>query len=294
MNPTSLVVPFERLPPGYARTLGPPPDPPVTPRPAATLALLRKGCKGPEVLLLRRSHRTRFIPGAFVFPGGRVDEGDTSPQLQRLLEGLSPDEANARLGISDPSLPGVAFWIAALRETFEETGVVLGGGTNGVGSVSLEDQDRPGRLRRDLQEGVISFVDVLKELGVVLGLGGVSYFGHWVTPVQERYRYDTRFFAAEIPPDCPVFPDGVELVESLWLTPTEALDRNREGGLPLVFPTLFTLRALQPFKTPGEALEALGGEEIPRLLPRVEETEDGVRMVLEGLPPTHSFTVDGR
>ena len=282
MTRFSLVVPFKQLPPGYARSLGPPPDPPVRPKPAATLALLREGRAGLEVLLLKRGNRTRFIPGAFVFPGGRVDEEDASPDLHALMENLSPGEADTRLGISGSHPPGLAYWAAAFRETFEETGILLGAAGGGYRSVPMEPGTANGRLRISLHRGEMSFRAVLEAMGTTVGGGRAAYIGHWVTPVQERYRYDTRFFGTEIPAECPVHPDGTELVQALWITPAEASIRNREGSLPMVFPTIKTLEALEPFPTPREALDALGKMKIPRLLPRVEETRDGIRMVLEG------------
>jgi 8-oxo-dGTP pyrophosphatase MutT (NUDIX family) len=238
-----------------------------------------------EVVLLRRSNSTRFIPGAFVFPGGRVDEADTSTDLLALLEGPTPAEADDRLGIPGGHPPGLAYWAAALRETFEEAGILLAGGGGGCRAVPLDGKDPTGRLRRDLHEGNTSFPAVLEAMGATLDGKRVAYIGHWKTPVQERYRYDTRFFGAEITADCPVFPDGVEMVEALWMTPTEALSRNRRGDLPMVFPTLMTLQALEPFRSPREALRELARRDIPCLLPRVEVTEDGVRMVLETADP---------
>ena len=211
-----------------------------------------------------------------------MEEEDASPGLYALIEDVAPKEAGHRLGIPGAHPPGLAFWAAALRETFEETGVLLEPDPRRCRSIPLGPESEEGRLREDLHQGRTSFRAVLEALGATLGGKRVVYAGHWVTPVQEGYRYDTRFFAAEVPADCPVFPDGVELVEALWVTPAEASVLNRAGELPMVFPTIRTLQALEPFESPREALEALGRREFPRLLPRVEETEEGVRFILEG------------
>jgi 8-oxo-dGTP pyrophosphatase MutT (NUDIX family) len=277
---TSLVVPFKRLPSGYTFSLGAPPEKPVKPRPAATVTLLRRGPGGLEVLLLKRGATTRFLPGAFVFPGGRVEEGDGSTEVQALVDGLGPDEANRRLGFSGSDARGLAFWVAGLRETFEETGILLGSGGGEGHSVSAEGKDPDSRLRLDLHHGRKRLPEVLKALNHRFQARRLMYVAHWVTPVQEPYRYDTRFFAAEVPAHLRIFPDGIELVESHWLTPEHALERNRAGSLPMVFPTMATLEALTAFSDPGEAMKALGGREVPRLLPRVEEVEGGIRMVL--------------
>lgn len=278
--PTSRVVAFRRLPPGYGQDFSRPPATPVEPRPAATVTLLREGTGGLEVLLLKRSHRTRFIPGAYVFPGGRVEPADRSQAARGRVDGIAPEEADRRLGISDGDPPGIAFWVAALRETFEETGILLVSDPRECRSVPSCGHDEEGRLRAGLHGGRMAFPQILDLMETTLAGGRLAYVGHWVTPVVERYRYDTRFFAVEIPPACPVFPDGVELVDHLWIAPSRALRRNEEGHLPMVFPTILTLESLTAFEAPSEAIQALAGREIPRLLPRVEEQEDGVRMTL--------------
>lgn len=283
MAPQSLDFPHARLPAGYAGSLKDAPESPVRPRPAATIALLREARDRMEVLLLKRSDSTRFIPGAFVFPGGRVDENDASAETFALLNGPSPSDADTRLGVAGGRLPGLAYWAAALRETFEEAGILVERGAAGFRAVPLDQKEKHGRLRKELHGGRATFPEVLEAMGATLDGKRVAYIGHWKTPVQERYRYDTRFFGAEIPADCPAFPDGVEMVEALWITPTDALTRNRAGGFPMVFPTLMTLQALEPYRSPRKALEHLAGREIPCLLPRVEAREDGVRMSLEAV-----------
>ena len=280
MNHPPVVLPINRLPRGYAGTLESPPTTPVTPKPAATLALLRKCSEGLEVLLLKRSDRARFIPGAHVFPGGRVEESDASEDVSLFPEDTSQGQNGDWFGRPQEGPPASAFVVAALRETFEETGILLQGGEASCLSYSPSQRNESARLRHALHKGDLSFRAVLDGLGVRLAPQQLTYIGHWVTPVQEKYRYDTRFFGAEVSAGCPAYPDGVELVESTWLTPHEALALNRDGRLPMVFPTIFTLQAMAPFSDPAEALRVLGTQEIPRRLPRVEETRDGIRMTL--------------
>lgn len=277
---SSLFVTYQQLPQGYSRTLGSPPNQPVTARPAATLALLRGRGGTVEVLLLKRSPAARFIPGAFVFPGGRVDVEDGSREMEPFLSEPNPIEAKALLGENPDLPPAHAFWVAALRETFEEAGILLGEGEEGVCSFPLGEGEGIGGLRRDLHSGNRSFPSILGAMGRGLNGGSLRYIGHWMTPTQERYRYDTRSFGAEVPPDCQAFPDGIEMVEAVWLTPEEALHRNKAGVLPMVFPTILTLEDLLPFRSPREALEELGRRPIQRLLPMVEDTGRGVKMVL--------------
>jgi 8-oxo-dGTP pyrophosphatase MutT (NUDIX family) len=255
MNSTSLVIPFHRLPPGYISTLQGTPDSPVSPQPAATLALLKGTPDNLEVLLMKRGDQTRFLPGAYVFPGGRVDGADIM-------------------------LGAVAFRVTALRETFEETGILLPAGELASLSIPMKGEKEGSRLRRALLKGECSFDEVLQELRLTVGPERLTPIGHWVTPIQEAYRYDTRFFGLEVPDECSAYPDGTELVEARWVTPSKALRLNREGRLPMIFPTLHTLQALTAFSTPREALDTLGKRNIPRLLPQVEETKDGIRMTL--------------
>jgi len=293
------VLPFHRLPPGYRKAFENPPDPPVEPRPAATLALIREGTGGLEVLLLRRTPRARFIPGAFVFPGGRVDRLDASEATLSYLtapgeqvgsgevrddlsiHGGLPDEGEALSPATNLGPHLLPFVAAALRETQEETGILLGNGPGGEGTRQVNEEQGGADLLKALRAGEFTFPEVLKHLGGPRLPGHLPLIGHWVTPVQERYRYDTRFFAAQVPPDCQAVPDGRELVEAVWLTPEEALGRNREGKLPMVFPTVATLETLRPFSHPAEALEALDRTEVPRLVPTVEETKEGIRMRLD-------------
>jgi 8-oxo-dGTP pyrophosphatase MutT (NUDIX family) len=175
----------------------------------------------------------------------------------------------------------MAFVIAALRETFEETGILLDAASEVPRSVPMKGREPGSVMREGLHRGKLGFPSVLNRLGATLGVERITYVGHWTTPVQERYRYDTRFFASEVPSTCAAYPDGEEMLESLWLTPSEALDRNRQGMLPLVIPTMVTLESLAHFDSPGAAIRALGGREVPRLIPRVEVSDGGVSVSLE-------------
>lgn len=243
----------------------------MPPLPAATLALLRQGEAGLEILLLKRSKSTGFIPGAYVFPGGRVDREDGADDVMRRFGGLEPEVLEGRLGASKPyQPPAMAFLVAAIRETFEETGVLIG----------KRDSTAYGALRKDLMAGRKTFSDVLTEVDHPIRAGEIEYIGHWITPEPEARRYDTRFFAVEVPANTSVEIDNREMAKALWLSPGEALERNQAGTLPLVFPTLVTLRELAGFGYPGEALAAYRERPIPRCLPTLTETPEGVRIDL--------------
>jgi len=274
------VFPLHRLPPRFLESLESPPDTPAFPRPSATLVLLRQGRAGLEVLLLERSPRSGFIPGAWVFPGGTVDRADGDPGILPRLHGITPETAHHRLHPDESGPPALAYWVAALRETFEETGVLLHRAKGGINAGSSHPSEKETLARSQLLAGEMSFRDVLESLNVILDAGSLEYNGHWLTPECEPRRYETRFFAAEVQKDVRVTPHRKEMADARWFTPAEALYRNQEGTLPLVFPTLFTLEELGPFHTPGEALDHLRGKPVPRRLPKLQRTDGGISLRL--------------
>jgi 8-oxo-dGTP pyrophosphatase MutT (NUDIX family) len=235
------------------------------------MVLLRLGESGMEVLLLQRSPRSGFIPGAWVFPGGRLDPEDADPSV------LSGVESSAAWETQDPGVPyepestSPAFWVAAVRETFEETGILVAPGSNTVPRGDLA-RARGRLLRREAR-----FPELLKELGLGVDVRRQAYIGHWLTPECEPRRYETRFFAAAVGAREEVSTHQAEMVGHRWLTPDEALRRNRRGSFPMVLPTFFTLEELQSFETPARALDALQSRPIMPRLPRPERTQEGIR-----------------
>lgn len=194
----------------------------IVPRPAATVALLREGRDGLETYLLQRNPALEFVPGASVFPGGAVDDDDLHPAWVRRCSGPDEAVAAAELGVAHG---GLGYRVAAVRECFEEVGVLLGG-PGGV------DRHRP-------------LASVCDDDGVRLATGELRYFGHWITPLGAPRRYDTRFFFAVCPPDQHPEPDNDEALAGSWVTPTAALAEARDGGRELILPTERTLEALR-------------------------------------------------
>jgi 8-oxo-dGTP pyrophosphatase MutT (NUDIX family) len=276
------VIPFDRLPPGFAETLDSPPDVPVEPRPAATVVLLRDTSAGPEVLLLRRVRSSGFVPGAYVFPGGRVDADDSSPALEARLTGLDGSTAAARLGLEvDAVPPALAYVLASIREAFEETGLLLARDERGrpLASAATDPRVAAARDRLLVDEG--AFASILDELGVVLAGDAVEYVAHWITPVVEPRRYDTRFFAAAIEGPAEVSVNAAEMSDALWLTPGAALDRHGEGRLPMVFPTIHTLESLAGYDSATAILESFRSRPVPPILPRLVRTQGGVGLEID-------------
>ena len=272
-------IPAERLPEGFVETVGEVPEVPAVARPAATVVLVREGVGGPEVLLLRRNRATGFVPGAWVFPGGRVDAADGEDALAERWDGLTREGAAGRLGLGVDARPAaIAYYGAAVREAVEETGlwpvVVGGGGTVGRGA----PESAVGRAREALLGGTARFAEVLKALDTRLDGTAVEYIAHWVTPVVEPRRYDTRFFAAKVPPGASAVHDEREMTGAVWLTPGAALARHRHGRLPMIFPTIRTLEDLCEFATVEDLLAYYRGRPIPRVQPEIVRTATGVAL----------------
>lgn len=263
-------IPEERLPPGFAETVEEPPPEPVVAHPAATVVLLREGGAGPEVLLMRRHRKSGFVPGAWVFPGGRVDPGDGETRLLARCRGLP----------REPS-PDAPFWMAALREAFEETGVLLARDDDGAWASDAASSPEVETVRRALMDDEAILMDVVDRLDVTLDARPMVHAAHWVTPVVEARRYDTHFFAAVIPAGREARPDPREMTEAAWLEPARALERFEAGSLPMVFPTVKTLESLAGYGSTDAILAAFREHTVDRILPRLVRTPDGVGIVVD-------------
>lgn len=268
-HPAGMVIPHHRLPPGFTDSIGKDVTEPVEPRPAATVVLLRDSPAGPEALLLLRQRRTGFVPGAYVFPGGRLDAADGDERLAELLRGLDSPE------------PPRAYWVAAAREVFEETGVLLARTATGEPAPDAHTEPVLGAARHALLEDRTSLYDVLTAGSLRLDLAPVVYFAHWITPVVEPRRFDTRFFLAALPPGQEARHDPREMDDALWLTPAAALARFHEGTLPMVFPTVHSLELLAGYRSVAEALDGFRGCVVRTVLPRLAHGPHGVELVID-------------
>ena len=238
----------------------------ATPRPAATILLLRDGSAGLEVFMVVRHHAIDFASGALVFPGGRVEEDDHRLASQ-LAAGVSAGGESA-------------FRIAAIRETFEECGVLLArprGSSNLIDAAMLKLVED--RHRAALNAGAVSFETVLKEADLEPAPDLLVHFAHWITPANQPKRYDTQFFLAKAPPEHLAVHDGTEAVESIWIRPTQALADTDAGRFKLVFATAKNLEKLSRWRTAGEALEAARAATVVTVLPRATKL-DGNRRLL--------------
>lgn len=258
---------FERLPPSG-----------VVPRPAATVVLLRERAPGFQLLLMRRNRSAGFVPGAYVFPGGRVDAPDADPDLVSRVERLTAETAADRLELAGGDPPAIAYYLAAVREAFEESAVLVARPGGRFRPDTASGHEHLVGLRQHLMAGTLGFTEVLDDLGVGIDGAALEYIAHWITPEAETRRYDTRFFAALAPAGSRSAPDPREMTDSLWLSPGEALDRHRAGRLPMIFPTIRTLEQLSEFSTAHAVLAHYRTREIPAIMPALVQTEAGVRV----------------
>lgn len=219
---------------------------PVTPLPAATIMLLRPSLDVPfEVLLLRRTRESSFAPGAYVFPGGRVDETDCAPEMLALCDGVTAEDAYRQMPDTASAEWALGHYVCAMREAFEEAGIFLAyDGDGGLHHISATEEDLLLEVRRRIHTSRWDFGELLRASCLRLAAERLHYVAHWITPEFSPKRFDTRFFVAEAPPDQPARHDGIELVAHEWLAPAEALRRHEAGELPMILPTIVSLRHL--------------------------------------------------
>ncbi len=235
---------------------------PADARRAASLILLRDGAAGLEVLMLRRAEREGDLrSGVAVFPGGVLDPRDREAHAHG--QGADDTTLSARLGLPDGALD---YAVAAVRETFEEVGLLLARGRDGqpvepVRAAALA----PWRDR--LQAGEVAAAELCQAEGLTLDLSGLVYYSHWLTPPGPAKRFDTRFFIAAAPAGQQAVADLGEAVELMWLTPAEALSRER--GLKLLPVTAVTLKELAGLADTATALAAARARgPVPCVMPR--------------------------
>ncbi|GHE36820.1 hypothetical protein GCM10018785_03120 [Streptomyces longispororuber] len=242
---------------------------PAPPRPAATVLLLRDTPRGPEVHMLRRRTSMPFAAGAYAYPGGGVDPRDH----ERAVRWTGPSRAAwaARLGLDESAAQATV--CAAVRETYEEAGVLLAGPTPDtvVGDTTGDDweADREALVARDL-----SFAEFLDRRGLVLRSDLLGAWARWITPEFEPRRYDTFFFVAALPEGQRTRNASTEADRTVWISPDAAADGYDRGELVMMPPTIATLRQLGPYRTAADAVAAASGRDLTPILARAR-IEDG-------------------
>ncbi len=241
----------------------------VTPRQSTTVILVReKTSKEFEVFLVRRHDASAFMGGNYVYPGGRVDPADQSPNILSFCRGLSPEKA---CEILENSLPdeSIGYWIAGVRELFEEAGILLACDTEGKILTCANRIEREKLLhhRESLLEKNLSFTHLAQQEKFFLALDQLHYYAHWITPEARTIRFDTRFFVALHPSGQEACHDQRETTHGLWITPLQALEENLHGEVILSPPTLKTLEDLSRFRSIDNVLASLQGIKTSPVLP---------------------------
>jgi len=250
-------------------------------RPASTVVLVRAHGTGFQVYLLKRSGQSGFFPGSYVFPGGTVASEDRDADLWLRHSDLDLPGVEKRLGGTLAAPEMLAYGVAAIRETFEEGGVLLASRAQEIdsGMQAISETRKVKRLSKGwFREWVVSGEWHLQ-------LSRLAPWTHWITPEAFKPRFDTRFFLAFVPADQECSPDKEETTHGIWVTPEQGLEGNLRGEIPLSPPTLVTLHELLQHKTLKELQEEVSrrGWGEPRL-PRVIPVEKGA-VILEPWDP---------
>ena len=221
---------------------------------AATVLLLRDGEPGLEVFMVKRPAGMVF-PDLHVFPGGKVDDAD---HLESICAGLDDRRASTQLGLS---AGGLRYWVAAIRECFEECGVLLATRDGRLLDLaSSDDRERFSAYRLAVAAGQMSMAELCERENLLLACNQVHYFSHWLTPDSVPKRFDTRFFATTMPHGQQALADTEETADSDWVTPPEALRRRERNEWQMIHPTFMTLMSIASFPTVEDALAAVIAE----------------------------------
>jgi len=237
--------------------------------------------------MLQRTSSAVFLPGAYVFPGGALDPDDGSERAARRVLGLSDAQASARLGLA---AGGLAYWVAAARECFEEAGILFACDEE-TSPVDPERAAALDSLRKSLHAGTLQFSEFLKQEGLFIPAREIAYYSHWITAPGRARRFSTRFFVACAPAGQHGAHDRSETVHSVWVSPREALERNQRKEIELIFPTRSTLTDLAAFRTPREVFEhasRLGDIEVNAACWALDH-EGSQRLFRRSDPPYHEI-----
>lgn len=234
------------------------PNSEVPVRDAATVVLLRDGADGIEAWLLTRVTQMAFAAGMTVFPGGRVDDSDHSVPLA----GADLTLLAARFDCDEPTAH--ALLGAAVRETFEETGVLL--------TVPAADLSA---ARADVERGLVAFGELLRANGLAIDAAALHPWSRWVTPAGEVRRYDTRFFVGALPEAAVAQDVTSESSEASWVPVAAAIEQAQRGERKMLPPTMTTLATLAPFATVAEAVASARSRRLDAVRPEIRLADDG-------------------
>jgi 8-oxo-dGTP pyrophosphatase MutT (NUDIX family) len=236
--------------------------------PAATILVLRDD-PAFEVLMVQRHHQIEFASGALVFPGGKTHEGDHDPAWAQACVGwneVAPEQRPLR--------------IAAVREVFEEAGLLLGA------TRPLDPSACDVGVRQAVDQGRLPFLKVVSDLGEKVDLTALTVFARWITPPLTPKRYDTWFYVARAPADQLALCDGRETVDAVWMAPAEAVRMANSGERKVVFPTRMNLQLLAEARNSADAIGRAAARRLVTVEPQVE-ARSGERVLT--LPPDAGY-----
>jgi 8-oxo-dGTP pyrophosphatase MutT (NUDIX family) len=262
------------------------------PKKAATVILLRgKEPMGFEVFLLKRHEKSSFMGGNFVYPGGRVDRDDGSLEVCSLSQGMTSDKTQKILGGTFSPEESFAHWIAAIRELFEEAGVLLAYDQkeNFFQIKNRTEQEKFFNYRALLGRGGITLCQMAQEEKLLFALDQLHYYAHWITPEARSERFDTRFFLAQYPLGQEASHDQKETTAGIWISPSKALEENLKGEVMLSPPTLKTLEDLSRSKSIDDVFHSLNEKEIQPILPILTKISDNPLIVFPWDPEYNLF-----
>lgn len=215
--------------------------------PASTVVLVRPSEDGAfEIFMNRRPEKMDTYAGVYVFPGGRVERTDWSSSMLNLVRGISPQDAQQKLGSTAGPDVCLGYWVAAVRELFEEAGIhfFVPQHNEALTFDSIDFAERLAEKRAALQEGRFDLPTFMAAERLYCDVGRLSYFFHRITPEHYPVRFDTRFYLAVLPEGQRPLHSSEEVSESVWLAPRAALDHSQAGNLPMMPPTIAVLRTL--------------------------------------------------
>jgi len=284
---------------------------------ASTVAILREAPTGFEVLMVQRHTNSRFMADRFVYPGGKLDLADCTPRAAQRIDGRTPAEIQAAFGplslrqSADSGAEaggeylGSGLFLAGIRETFEEAGILLARRKDQPHLIDLTSDaavaERFRTYRQKLNRGTLALSTLAEQEDLIFPLERIAYFAHWITPFHEPKRYDTRFFIALAPQNQRPLHDASETTDSRWIRPQDAIEANQSGTFQLAPPTLHTLMQLAEFDSAQDALDWASDYRPPTILPYMHKVASDILLLLPGDPnypadqPGYSVTspIDG-
>ena len=247
----------------------------VAPVPAATILMLRDGPDGLETFMVVRHHQIDFASGALVFPGGKIDDNDLA--VRELCDGVA-DVDDTHCGLM----------VGAIREAFEECGILLARKHGESGLISGKLLAELDQFRDPLNKGEKSIGDFLAENNLRLACDSLQHFAHWITPEMMPKRFDTHFYLAAAPSDHLASHDGHESVDSVWVTPQAALKGSDDGTFTIIFPTRLNVELLGESGTVAAAMTDAANRKLVPVTPWMEKRDDGNYLCI---PPEAPYSV---